>query len=157
MSGSAVRKQISPLICAICTVPILMTLPWCSTGSHHCLHVTCYQPNLRELTGKFCRKVSHLVDLAALMTISASCTVVHGHNLSRCWVEGAHLHVHSCRKSHGFWSAMGFLCCIWVESRQWCSWAQTLLWQSAMEAVPPSPYLMNSSGLTELMFLRCQL
>lgn len=66
-------------------------------------------------------------------------------NLSRCWVEGAHPHVHPCRKSHGFWSAQGFLCCTWVESRQRCLWAQILLWQSAIEAVPPSPCLKDGS------------
>lgn len=138
MSGSAVRKQISPLICAIRTVPTLMTRPWCSAG-WRCLHVPCSQPNPRDsLTGKFCSKDFHLVDLAALMTTSTSGAVVRGLNgLSGCWAERAPPHAHPCRRCHGFWSAVGFVCCAWAESRRRRSWARMLLWRSATEAVPP--------------------
>lgn len=63
---------------------------------------------------------------------------LHSHNnLSRCWAERPLPPFHPCRKSHGFWSAQGFLCCTWVESRQRYSWVQILMWQSVTDAVSP--------------------
>lgn len=90
-----------------------------------------------QLTGKFCRRVSHLLDLAVPMTVSPGYTVVHSHNnLSRCWAEGAHPHVHPGKEKPWVLTSPGLCSCTWVERQQWL-WVQVLLCQSDMEAVPP--------------------
>lgn len=69
-----------------------------------------------QLTGKFCRRVSHLLDLAGPVTVSPSYTVVHSHNnFSRCWAEGAHHHVHPSKEKPWVLTSPEVCSCTWVE------------------------------------------